>query len=154
MISASKKRHTRRPLILLGLLILFAGLGSAWYIFTETFSDTATVKSEYRFNANAFIREFRPSDAAANKKYSEKIITIDGKVTETELADTAVNLKMVDTATGSYLIFAFQQSDALSAKKIKKGDSISIKGSCSGGIFSDILETEFISFKRCSINKN
>jgi hypothetical protein len=33
------------------------------------------------------------------------------------------------------------------------GDKVSIKGSCSNGAFSTILETEYITFKRCAVNK-
>ena len=99
------------------------------------------------------LRNFQQNDSASNKKYAEQIITINGRVTETEQADTTVNIKMADTATGSYIIFAFQQQDAANVKKVKQGDSISIKGSCSGGVYSNILETEFITFKRCSINQ-
>ena len=54
--------------------------------------------------------------------------------------------------SGSYVIFAFQQQDKGLAEKIKVGEKVSIKGSCSGGAFSKILETEYITFKRCAIN--
>ena len=133
--------------------MLIAGVGAAWYIFTDTYTDTAKEKATYTFNALDFIKEFQQNDSASNKKYAEQIITINGRVTETEQADTTVNIKMADTATGSYIIFAFQQQDAANVKKVKQGDSISIKGSCSGGVYSNILETEFITFKRCSINQ-
>jgi len=60
---------------------------------------------------------------------------------------------MADTASGSYIIFAFQQQHRGEAKKIKMGDMVSIKGSCSGGAYSHMLETEYIAFKRCAVNK-
>ena len=57
--------------------------------------------------------------------------------------------------TGSpILIFSFQQQNLADVKKLKKGDIVSIKGSCSGGIHSEILDIESITFKRCVLNKN
>jgi hypothetical protein len=61
---------------------------------------------------------------------------------------------MKDTTTGSYLIFAFQDKDMTEAKKLKPGDHIIIKGSCSDGIYSEILGTYFISFKRSTVENN
>jgi len=153
----STKKNRHKKLLVLGIIILVAGIGTAWYMFTNTFSDTATEKPAYTFNAVDFIKEFQQNDSVANKKYAEQIITVNGMVSETEKSDSTVNIKMADTATGSYIIFAFQQQDAAKAKEIKEGDNISVKGSCSGGVFSEILSTEtnkveFITFKRCSIN--
>ena len=150
---SSTKKNSIRKILIIGLVLLIAAVGVAWYIFTDTFTDTAKEKATYTFNALDFIKEFQQNDSASNKKYAEQIITINGRVTEAEQADTTVNIKMADTATGSYIIFAFQQQDAANVKKVKQGDSISIKGSCSGGVYSNILETEFITFKRCSINQ-
>ncbi len=150
--NSTKKKRIRKILII-GAIILAAVVGAAWYIFTDTFSDTSKVKAAYTLNAIDFIKEFQQNDSASNKKYAEQIITINGRVTEVEQADTTVNIKMADTTTGSYVIFAFQQQDAANVKKLKQGDNVSIKGSCSGGVYSDILETEFITFKRCSINQ-
>jgi RPA family protein len=148
----STKKNRVKKLLIAGGILLIAGIGTAWYIFTATFSDTAREKAAYTFNALDFIREFQQNDTIANKKYSEQIIIINGRVSETEKADTTVNIKMTDPK-GSYIIFAFQQQDAAKAKMIKQGDSVSVKGSCSGGVYSNILETEFITFKRCSINQ-
>ncbi len=142
-----------KKLLAAGLILLFIGAGVAWYLFTQKFEDTAAAKADYTVQAKELINEFRKSDSAANKKYTEKIITVSGMVSAIEAADTTLNVKMADTSNGSYIIFAFQQQDFAAVKKIKQGDQVSIKGSCSGGAYSEILETEFITFKRCSLNK-
>ena len=64
-----------------------------------------------------------------------------------------MNIKMADTASGAYIIFAFQKQHLAEARKIKEGDSVGIKGSCSGGAYSSILEAEYITFKRSVISK-
>jgi TolA-binding protein len=148
-----KMKPWLKKLLITGLILLLVGGFAVWYIFTEKFSDTTERKAAFTVNAMDFIGEFQKSDSAANNKYREQIITVNGRISELESADTTINVKMKDTLTGSYIIFAFQQQHLKEAKQLKEGDSVSIKGSCSGGVYSSILETEFITFKRCAINK-
>lgn len=139
--------------IIAGLVLLLAGGAFIWYIFTEKFADTSVVKADYTVQAIDFIKEFQKDISLANKKYSEKIVVVKGIVSAVEAADTTANIKMIDTASGAYIIFAFQQQHLAEAKQMKAGDEVSIKGSCSNGAFSNILETEYITFKRCAVNK-
>jgi uncharacterized protein YpmS len=148
-----KKTKWWKWLLVLGLLMLLVGGGAVWYIFNLKFEDTSTQKANFTVNAYSFIKEFEVNDTLANKKYIEKMVIVNGRVSETENADSTVNIKMVDTLTDAYIIFAFQPQNANDAKTLKVGDSVAIKGSCSGGAYSEILETTFITFKRCVINK-
>lgn len=124
------------------------------YLEKETFGSTKKSKAEYTVSAAELINEFTTSNDSANAKYRDKMIIVNGRVSEIEsTADTTMNIKFIDTTSGSYAIFAFQQQDLAEAKKINVGDSISIKGECSGGIFSRLRKTTFISFKRSTLNK-
>jgi tRNA_anti-like len=145
------KRY-KKWLIALGVLLL-AGVLVIYYLFNLKYDDTATVKPDYTVNAIDFIKEFKQDMAAANKKYSEKIVVVNGTVSAIEMADTTANIKMIDTTNGAYVIFAFQQQHFSEAKAMKEGEQVSIKGSCSNGAFSSILEAEYITFKRCAVNK-
>ncbi len=147
------KRPWLKKILALAFILVVAGGLAVYYIFTEKFDDTSTQKSLFTVSAIDLINEFKANDSAANTKYAEKILTVKGVVTAAEAADTTVNIKMVDSLTDSYIIFAFQQQHMKEAKQLKEGDVVSIKGSCSGGTYSKILETEFITFKRCAINK-
>ena len=149
-----QKMMNRYKKWLMGLvIILLAGAAVIYYLFTLKYDDTATVKEDYTVKAIDFIKEFKQDMAAANKKYSEKIIVVNGTVSAIEMADTTANIKMIDTTNGAYIIFAFQQQHLSEAKTIKEGEQVSIKGSCSNGAFSNILEAEYITFKRCAVNK-
>ena len=111
------------------------------------------MKAHYTVHAIDLIKEFQQDEAAANKKYTEKIIIVNGTVSEIKNADTTANIIMADMNSGAYIIFAFQQQHVAEARQMKVGDNVSIKGSCSGGIYSAILETEKIDFKRCTVNE-
>ena len=152
-------KHPKNRKILKWAVIIAGGLlllgGAVYFYFaTLTHDDTANLKVDYTVEAIPFIKEFEKDYEAANKKYAEKIISVKGIVTATEPADTSINIKMTDTVTGSYLIFAFQDQHMAKAKNLKPGDEAVIKGSCSDGIYSEILGTYFISFKRSTIETN
>ena len=148
---SSKRNWIKKTLAIAGTLLL-VGIGVIWYLFSKKYEDTATVKAEYSLPASQLLQEFKTNLAEANKRYTEKIVTVTGRVTEIESADTTVNIKMIDTTSGDYVIFAFQSQDMKAVKQIKEGDSVSLKGSCSGGEYSNILDAHFINFKRCTIN--
>lgn len=123
------------------------------YIMSETFSDTADIKAEYTVKAQDLIHEFTVNDSAANKKYLEKIVSVNGAASDVEaMSDSTVNIKFTDS-TGSYIIFSLEKDQYEKAKDIKAGEDVSLKGSCSGSLYSDILGTTQISFKRSTLNK-
>lgn len=153
MITVKKKTSWVKRILIGGFILLLAGVIAVWFIFNEKFTDTKERKAAYTVNAMDFIHEFEKNDSLANIKYAEKIITVNGRVSETEAADTTINIKMIDTATGNFIIFAFQQQHLKEAKQMKEGDSVSIKGSCSGGIYNEILEVKKIDFIRSAVNK-
>lgn len=149
--SFMKKRFKK---LLLGLLLLFAlGAVIVVYVFSEKFTDTVERKPLYTVSAADFIKEFQENDSIANKKYTEKIVAVNGIISEVVPADTTVNIVFKDEVSGDYVIFAFQQQHLQEAKTLKAGQAISIKGSCSGGNYSEILGTRYISFKRSAVNK-
>lgn len=148
------KRKTKpwlKRVLIAGFILVLALAGIYGYIATEKFADTKDRESDFTVNAISFIREFHENHKTANGKYADKIITVNGIVSEIEAADTTFNIKFIDDSSGSYIIFAFQSQHANEARSVKKGDSISIKGSCSGGIYSDILEATSVSFKRSTL---
>lgn len=130
-----------------GVGLVLAG-GAYWYIMNEKFEDTASTKADYTVNAAAFIEAFQAADSSSNAQYREKIITVQGRISEIEAADTTVNIKFINPTTGSYIIFDFQATNAGDAKILQVGDSVAIKGSCSGSIYSQLRKAHMISFKR------
>lgn len=144
-----------KKVLLIALALLLTAAATTWYFVTKGFEDTAALKADYTVNALALMNEFNGNgslNAAANSKYTEKIIDVSGRITAVEAADTTLNLK-IENADGAYIAFAFQQKDQAAVKNIKAGDSVSIKGSCNGASFSSILGVPYITFKRSSLNK-
>ncbi len=141
--------------VIIGPVIAFATykLGEK-YVMAETFTRTEQIKAEHTVTANDLIREFAANDTAANNKYREKIIVVNGTATKVEQgSDSTTTIQLADS-TGSYVVFSFDKDQWEEVKNINTGDTVSLKGSCSGSIYSEILGITFISFKRSTINKN
>ncbi len=139
--------------LIAGVTFLLGFAGLYIYYFSLKYEDTASVKSDFTVEALPFIKSFEENSDTANKKYTEKIISVSGKISAIEPADTTLNIKFINPETGSYAIFAFQKQHLAQVKTLLKEDSVAIKGSCSGGEFSEILGTVFITFKRCVLEK-
>lgn len=140
--------------IVIGPVIAFAAykMGEK-FVMSETFTNTTDIKADYTVNATDLIREFTLNDTAANNKYREKILVVNGKTTQVErLSDSTTTIQFADS-TGSYIAFSFEKQQYEEVKEIKTGDEVSLKGSCSGSIYSEILGTTAITFKRSTINK-
>lgn len=122
-------------------------------IMSETQQGTESVKADYTMNAEDLIHEFLANDSVANKKYREKILVVNGTAAQVQpLGDSTVNIKFTDT-TGSYIIFSLEKDQYVKSREIKAGDEVGLKGSCSGSVYSEILSTTSISFKRGVLNK-
>lgn len=122
-------------------------------VWSETHTDTGKVKADYTVDAVELIREFASNDTAANNKYREKMLVINGMVSQAEAqADSTVNIKFTDT-TNHFINISLDKSEYENTKSIQPGDIISVKGSCSGSSYSMILDSTSINFKRSTLNK-
>lgn len=141
-------------LILAGPIFAFAGFMFVQnYLAKQKFENTTTAKTDYTINAEILIKEFIANDTAINKKYLDKTLVVNGNVSAVEvLADSTSTIKFSDS-TNSYAIFSLEKNQIDQVKNIKPGDAVSLKGVCSGSIFSEILGTTSITFKRATLNK-
>lgn len=139
--------------LLLGPVLAFASFKfGEKYVMGETHQQTENVKTDFKISANALIAEFLSNDTAANKKYVEKVLEVDGIVSAAEmLPDSSGTIKFEDS-TGSYAIFSFDRDAWNAARSVQPGSRVVVKGICSGSIFSEILGTTSISFKRSTLN--
>ena len=148
-----KRMITKLGWLLIGPVFAYgAYMVGEKYIMSETHSATENVKADYTVNSADLIKEFLANDTATNRKYLDKTMVVNGNTSAVEiLADSTSTIRFADS-TGSYAIFSLEKSELPRVKNIKTGDPVSLKGVCSGSIFSEILGTTSISFKRAILN--
>lgn len=143
---------------LLKVILIILGPAIAWFGFNflnnklnGNHAATENVKSAYTVTATSLLSEFAANDTLADRKYTGKVITITGTVNEVETpTDSTANLKMSD-AGGSYISFSFEKPDAASARAVKPGQQLSLKGYYGGSLYSDILESRVVNFNKSVI---
>jgi len=100
------------------------------------------------------IKEFKTHDTASNIKYKEKIVEVTGSIAAVEIAADSVGTIRFEDSTGSFASFTLEKNQFSNIQFLKAGEALVIKGVCSGSIFSEILNSTQISFKRSVIIKN
>lgn len=148
-----KSQYPKIIWLLIGPVLAYGGYKfGEKQVMSETFKTTDKVKADYTIDANDLIREFMSDDTATNKKYLNKTLVVNGNASAVDvLADSTSTIRFSDS-TGSYVIFSLEKNQLDRVKNIKPGNPVSLKGVCSGSIFSEILGTTSISFKRTTLN--
>ncbi|MEO7982665.1 MAG: hypothetical protein ABI688_01160 [Bacteroidota bacterium] len=123
------------------------------YIMNETHKETVDLKADHTIRAEDLIKEFISNDTNANKKYREKVLIVNGNTAAVDLLDDSTSTIKFADSTGSFAIFSLEKTEMEKVKGLRAGDAVSLKGICSGSIFSEILGTTSISFKRSTFNK-
>lgn len=80
------------------------------------------------------------------------MLVVNGNVSVVQIQTDSVSTIQFSDSTGSYAIFSLEKDQLEKVKAIKQGDAVSLKGVCSGSIFSEILGTTAITFKRATFN--
>lgn len=140
--------------LLIGPVVAFAAfkMGEK-QVMSAAFKETKEVRADFTVQADSLIREFLVNDTAANRKYLEKVLVVNGNAAAIELRpDSSSMIKFADS-TGSYAIFSLEKDQYDAVENLQTGSPVSVKGVCSGSIFSDILGTTSINFKRSTLNK-
>ena len=121
-------------------------------VMNATHQTTDNLTADYTISATQMLQEFAQSDSLANTRYREKIIIVNGRASQVEKkTDSTSNIRF-DGADGSFIVFSLDKGQYAKVKNIQPGDSVSLKGSCSGSIHSEILGTTSISFQRSTIH--
>lgn len=96
-------------------------------------------EATYVLTAQNLIDEYRDNETDTDKKYSETVIQVRGKVFEisTLKGNSVITLK--DEELESSIICHMLPEDNKRTLQIKKGDEINIKGICTGYLMDVIM---------------
>ena len=124
------------------VIIILSGFGYAYYVWNKPARDVSTEKG-IKITAVAIFDSFANNEQAANISFLNKAVEVTGKVTKVktnQAGNTVVYLQSHDTVFG--VNCTFKQNPGT----IKKGDSITFKGICTGYL-SDVVLNEGILIK-------
>ena len=129
-----------RKKIIIGILVLgIIGAFVGYKIYNKPHVDVAEASADITISANKILEEFSTDETTANTKYLEKIVEVKGVVTEAKIekGKGIISLKTNDDF-GSVLCHLSEES----TKKmsiVKEGQTITVKGICTGYLMDVIL---------------
>ena len=125
-------------LITLAAAVIAAIVG--FLLYNKPHRDTASATSDFIVEAPALLQEFTSNETAANQKYLDKVVAVKGKVKLISADDEGnVNLILDANDTMAGVICTIPKADAASAKGIKEGDEVIVKGVCTGVLMDVVL---------------
>jgi len=142
------------------LYILFSFLiiiGAATiYIYKEynrSHKDTANLNADYSITATGLIKEFEIDEKSSNTKYWDKVLLVDGIVKEIVRDDKGFyTVALGDTSSLSAVRCNIDSIHSKEAASVKKGNSIAVKGICTGFNTDELIGSDVI-LVRSVINK-
>jgi hypothetical protein len=121
---------TKKIIIAVILLAVIAGGLYAWREYTRPVKGLDSVTADYTVQATALIQEFMTNEAAANQKYLNKIIAVQGVVKVVDTADGACIVALGDTA--DMLSVRCVMNDVATGSAVQKGAAVTLKGAVTG----------------------
>ena len=116
------------------LLILLVGGGVTWYVFRPAPTSVASKKVDVKINdIPTFLAEFEVDEEQANGKYLNKIIEVQGVVSEQSKEYNSLTIQGNDFGG---VVCNFQPKYSL--PEILEGQTVIVKGRCAGFLLVDV----------------
>lgn len=126
--------------IIIGIIVLgIIGAFIAYKMYNKPHVDVAEASADITISANKILEEFSTDETAANSKYLEKIVEVKGVITETKIEKEKgiISLKTNDDF-GSVLCH-LSETSTKKMSALKEGQTITVKGICTGYLMDVIL---------------
>jgi len=137
-------------LLLIILALILVGGYAGYRLYNKPYADMNTAPPDYTLTASDLLDDFTFDEAAANQKYYEKIIMVNGKVVAIEKGDQGkYTVVLYDAMSGIRCLLNDQASENIDTSEIKPGIMVTVKGNYAGydDLFSNVL------LNRCIITK-
>ena len=136
-----------KKILIIGLIIALLGAAYGWYLFNKPVADLDHLDAVYTLNADDLFRQFENDEAEANKKYLGKIIEVQGKVRDLSIGDSGeLNMVLASESEMFGINCGLSKLSQDKYKNYKVGDSIILKGECTG-VSMDVVLTRCVIVK-------
>ena len=120
------KRKTVLLIVFLITVLIAAAAYVYFFVYNKKNPDIEDKKADYQITAVEFISDCEKLDTAANRKYNDKVIEINGKVSSTIPGDSITSIVMDENKSTTITIEMYSRYNDL-AKNLKVGEEVTIK---------------------------
>lgn len=126
--------------VIISLLIaVFIGIATIGYIYNKPHTDVSQSKASMSLTSTILLNDFENDEAKANTKYLDQIIEVTGVVTDLSTSGEKTIITFGNKQAMGTVLCHTRPGEQKKAKNIRKGDSIIIKGICTGYLMDVVL---------------
>ena len=108
------------------------------YMYFKPAEKVVLTEASYEVDAESIFQEFSDNESEANKKYLNKVITVEGKVSEMLTIDSA-GLNVTLSTDNPMFGVSCQLPMETDQTSLRIGDDVRIKGLCTGKLMDVVL---------------
>ncbi len=125
-------------IVLLGLAVI--GGIAGYLLWNKPHQDVSATKADVVFTADHLLKAFESNEEAANKKYLDKIIKVNGVIRNVEKNDAGEISVILATDNDMSSVICNFDPDFRDIQKLNQGKEVVIKGLCSGYLMDVVLD--------------
>lgn len=131
-----------KKLFLLALIIAIVAGAVGYYMYNKPPEGVSGKKPAYEVTPAALLADFQNNEEAANAKYLGKVVQLNGTILEIIPGEDMVMQVILDTGDLMARVSCMMAEDhnKFLERKLKKGDTVSIKGYCTGVIMDVVVD--------------
>jgi hypothetical protein len=129
-----------RNVVYIGLAVILVAVIAAVYLYNLGHKSLENALPDYVVTATNLFAEYSADETAANKKYLDKILEVNGILLSTEMnIDSTYNVKLDSGDPIGAVICNLDASESPDVKSLEEGQNITIRGICSGMLLDVLL---------------
>lgn len=121
----------KKKYFIIGGVLFLLIIGWGFYKYNKPHTGIADKKTDYTLAATDLFNSFQKSESAANQKYLGKVVEVKGIISVIQTGSGNTNILMEASPIGG-VNCSFSNTGGQTFKTLKKGDSLNIKGRCTG----------------------
>jgi hypothetical protein len=134
-----EKKWRNRFFKLASLIILVIIGGFGYEEYNRRLPDTHHLKPVFELQASDFAREFETNESKANAQYLDRPISVHGVINTLQKTDTSTVVFLNEGNASASVMCLFDEESDKEATKLKRGDSVTIKGICTGYLMDVVM---------------
>lgn len=135
-----------KKLLLFLLAAAAVGGGIGYYLYNKAPEGVSNKKADHMTTPQALLADFQNDETAANAKYLGKVTQIEGTILEIVPGQDLVMQVVLETGDAMSRVSCTleEDKDTFLARKLQKGNTVKIKGECTGILDDVIIERAVI----------
>ena len=125
--------------IMIGLIfIAVLGVCAGFFMYQKPAERIVTSRADYTVPAIRLFDEYNNNESAADARYLNKIVSVEGRISEVSAMDSKGLTIMLESGTPLFGV-SCQLPEGTGNRTLKRGELVKIKGLCTGKLMDVVL---------------